>query len=532
MNDPAIAAEPRPMTPHAVERLVVYILAYPEVARAALAHLQPEDFLPESHFEMLWLCFREVSARPGVDGASFDVLDAAVRIRVVEAEPPLDPRLAAILLAGPESVGREATPGDPSTVIRRPGVLHEAFVAFDPADASPEYALGQLQRFLRERIVDACRRHVVDRPGGQAVGDALAALWATFGRLDRIGSLGRPLSRGLSDPLADAVPVETFPTGADCFDDFLGGFQAAGEVYYLQGEPKVGTTVQAVQLAVSAAEHFFARSLDGDTLKTAVIVHYDMTRAEIGRPVYARGARVSQRRQTYEIRRRKELSGRGALLEYEEAMYRSQGRLDLGDLPGERERVDEFTAGPGRAILSLDMSVPECVYVCGGVDGLACLLQEIRREGGSLGLVVVDYVGMAIRRTLPREGDDADGVTPALVRSYIREVVEKIAVPFEVPVWLIDKFHVENASSASVEELRIAHAAETRAAGEDADAAFCIEYGDELGVLRRISCVHSRRTDSAGRVRLTRLDWDLGRFRDDDRPGGMYGAAGAVAPEG
>ncbi len=131
-----------------------------------------------------------------------------------------------------------------------------------------------------------------------------------------------------------------------------------------------------------------------------------------------------------------------------------------------------------------------------------------------------------------REGDDVDGVRPALVRAFVREVVEKIAVPFDVPVWLIDKLHAESSPSTSVEELRIAHAAEALASGEGADAAFCIEYGDEPGMVRRISCVHSRRTDAVRRVRLARLDWGLGRFRDDDRPGGMDGAAGAVAPEG
>jgi len=526
--------EPR-MRPEMVAQLVVYLLAEPRVAQAASGLLAPMHFAVEPHFRILWERLQALIAAYGAGKVPYDAIMTSVAERIAEDPVPLASPLQAMLLATPDMVGAEMFPGDPSSLVARPGVIHHAYREYDPADAGPEFGIDVLRRFLSERaVVDEAVR-AVSRAGDRLPGDFRAAIRRVSDADARVQSIGMPTSYGFDSFPEEMEPIATFPTGVSYFDHFLDGGHAGGELYVLLGPQKAGKTFEAVELCVGAAEHFHATAAPGEAPRTAVLVTFELSFRELRYRVLARGADVMQTRLAKEINPRKgsDYSSRGALLPYEEEMYRRRGLLDFASLPGERERIARFNETAGRLVRVIDASGKDGNRNVGygGVDEIAGLLRQLEAEGRPPGLLVVDYINKAVRRQLGAQGKDDDRfVRPAILR-FITEAIDKVAAPFDIPVWLLQQYSAEGQEAKPTKKLRATNAAEARTVGENANAVFCMGTRDEETKVLRIGCDLCRRTDKAGQSRLIRLDYEWSRFRDVTSQFDVDDAEGVFIPK-
>ncbi|WP_165245543.1 hypothetical protein [Paludisphaera soli] len=170
-------------------------------------------------------------------------------------------------------------------------------------------------------------------------------------------------------------PAGRFGTGVPHLDALLGEGQAGGEVHLMVGPHYAGGSHHAVQVAIGGAGRLHAAHLAGGPMKAAYLASYQIPHEELGHRVFSCGAAVSWTRLLQGIAPGAErpCSTRGALLPYGEEMYRRRGESRLDDLPGEEERIREFTAGPGRALQALEMTGrgDGRWHRCGGVGELA-----------------------------------------------------------------------------------------------------------------------------------------------------------------
>lgn len=501
-----------------VDNLVVYLLAYPRVAQAAVADLDPAYFSAEPGYEVLWSVVKTLAAAYGVAGVTYDALLLAGNAAVAARNPPLPLPAWGRILATDEHVGVELVPGDPASALSRPGVVHYAYKEFDPADSSPEYGLDLLKRFIHERgVLDAVARlgaRVVDkRPG-----DFDAALRKLVDRQDRASSLGAPLVYGFDGFPDDPEPVATFPTGIDYLDWFLDGGQAGGEVYLLFGPYGSGKSFHASQLVVSAAERFHAEAGEGKPPRHAFLATYELSFAEFRPRFLSRGADVSMTRLVKEISRSRGVDYTTAadLLPYEEALYAAKQEVRPEYKVGERERIERFLAGPGRHAHVMDMTGKDGVRGrgFGGVDELVSTVRQLDAEGRKPGLLVIDYLHKAVRRQLDAADRDAVKYLRTGLMTFVVNVIDKIAAPFDIPVWMLGQYGAAGQEASPTKHLRATDAAESKTLLENCNAGFCLGTPDPETRVLRILCEKSRRSDKAGKTRLVKLDYETARFRD------------------
>lgn len=514
--------EPR-MGPNEVDNLVVYLLAYPRVAQAALADLVPEYFSAEPHYRILWSTMQGLIATYGVGAVPFDAAYMTVGSAVDSAATPLPISAWYQVMATPEHVGAEMIAGDSASIVQHPGVLYYAYKDFEAADASPDYGLDLLRRFVHERgVLDAAVRigsRAVDRRPGN-FDEALKRLVDLQGRVE---SIGTPLVHSFDEFPEDVEPVPVFSTGVSYLDYFLNGGHAGGEVYLLIGPQKAGKSFHASQIACASAQRFVRNAEAGAPLRHAYLATYELSFKEFKSRFYACGADVSQSRYLNEISKSKgiDYTTRGNLLPYEHDLYRDKKMFDFDRLPGERERIEEFMAGTGRAAHVFDMTGKDGARGrgYGGVEELAAMMRQLDAEGRKPGVLVVDYLHKAVRRQLDYAGKDPLKYLRPYLMDFVVKAIDKIAVPYDIPVWLLAQYSAEGQEARPTKKMKITNASEVKTLGENCNAAICMGTVDEESKVLQVTLDLCRRSDKAGKSRLAKLDYEMARFRDVT---GMY----------
>lgn len=522
MTQPAKAG-PAPSIPRMsadlVQHLVIYLLAVPRVATEAQKVLEPKHFNIEPHFEVLWGVVKALHASYGVGSVPFDALYLTVGEAIDQSPVPIMPALRALLLAMPDDIGRAVVEGVPdSPTVDRPGLLHYAYNSQDIGLLDPKYGIDLLKRFLEERSVLDVARRVLAGSEEAVPGDFETTITEVRDQLLRVRGVGRDVDIDFTAMPEEPEALIVEPTGIGYLDGLLGGGHVAEEVYMIFGPWKSGKSFAMIDLVESCAEQFYLQAQQGLPCKVAYYFSYELSKKEIKQRVAARGADISLRRLMYQIRKNSDYSRRGALLDYERAMYQAKGMLNVNELPGEFERYNTFAETVGQHVKAVDFrgaaSGFEDGQGSGGIDEIAGYLRQKVAEGKAPGMIVIDYTNRVVDSYLGARGKDFERFGRSEVIRFVRQCYPKLGIPFGIPVWLVQQYGKEGNETLPTKKLAASMAAESKTVGADINMCLCWGARDPESNVSQVVLDLTRRTENQGATRLVQLQADRARWVD------------------
>ncbi len=342
--------------------------------------------------------------------------------------------------------------------------------------------------------------------------DLLPELWA---RRERISTIRQPLSgRGYVDYDESEYAIDGVPlaTGVTYIDEIMLGGSRPGEVNVLLGPTGVGKTLLSLQMFTGAAAHTDAAVNAGDSESLLhVYVHYECPLAEIRMRALVCGAQIHCEHADAKAQGTYEYTSGGHVHEYEQ---RLEGVSGLG----EAERRSAFVQVMNEHAWFMDFSGNSTSGKSrgmGGVPEIAAALQAVQRQTGKkIGIVFVDWAGMAVRRYLDSKNKDESHQTAMLIK-YVDTLKREVADRFGAAVWVAHQIRGECNRWAPTKMPTKADAEYCRSFAVNAAYCFCMSTKDIATSACRIVADKTRR--SAPRVpAIMFIDGELGRMRFAD----------------
>jgi hypothetical protein len=294
----------------------------------------------------------------------------------------------------------------------------------------------------------------------------------------------------------------------------LGG-QVIGDVNGLIGTYGGGKTTALTQLVVMTGRYFLTQAeSSGKKPKLAVLITYEEPEDRIRPRCLACAARISKTRME-ELEDLGQLSRKGKLRDYELAMYRNDGKENYQELPGEYERYLAAKADLNLSMRIMDMRSGR--RGAGWIDELAAFLRRYQDQHDvEFGMIAIDYVNAMCRRHIKGIGKDVDRYLRHYAHETPLEAEEKLATPFQCPVWLAQQFNSEANKRSPTAKMSIADASEANTFGEN--LVFCVAFGtlDPKTSALQVHYVKSRRRGVQGRTGIVKLEGDMGRIVSAD----------------
>lgn len=483
-----------------LDDLIAHLLRVKSVFTAASQLLKPEffDTAAEPHLAALWLALCELATRYKRE-VPFMAIYRELQRRLADDPQALTPAQHAALLATPDAGGD--------------GLLYWAYHL--PRSAlSHDYGVELVRRFVVERGVV---HRVVRAAANPYLTDFRELLTETTQLLRTVDiSAEQSISAVRADwsqPL-----LKTFTTGHILLDEWLGGGQAAAEIYGLLAPYGTGKTTWVTYLAVAAAQHFQAKAAAARAagvaapLEYAVLATYEEPPTDLQIRVMSCAAAIDK--QTLEtMSSLASLSRRGDLKPYERQYYNDLARdeslqLDYTQLDGEYERFQRANQTLGNLRI-LDMT-----GASGGGDGyvdeLAGALAREVEQGRQPGWLGIDYVGAMASAHCIARNLDLDRHKRHYIGGFAKAARAMIGTPYGIPIWALHQFAGKTTGYSPTRRMHHADAAEAKNFAENLN--FCIcgsnltpEY---VGVLR---CTKARRAGTLEQTRLFKLHGALQR---------------------
>lgn len=319
-------------------------------------------------------------------------------------------------------------------------------------------------------------------------------------------SLAEPFPE--NDPLLDS-PVVRHPTGITTLDAYMHGGQSPGEVYGFCGPPGSCKTMVGIQLAVSAALYYQSAHTDKHTRPPIVyLVLWEGPIDFIKRRILSFCGNIDIRslEQGYD----KLSTCESNLKDYERAWYVSSAAFSGQKRLSEKERLEI-----AKKRLNVNLRIvnltgdgkyqASAALMCPGVKSIISRDQQSCGNCG-VGLIVLDYAGLAVRKYLAAHGRRMEELRHHLV-AWGGSAKAELAEPFSCPVWCLHQLGTEAASRPAGSLPKMTDSAEARNFLENMDFGFYVGVPnkDNLCV---VAMVKQRR---AGRMpeRIWQID---GRF--------------------
>lgn len=310
-----------------------------------------------------------------------------------------------------------------------------------------------------------------------------------------------------NDPLLHGAVIR-HPTGISTFDMYMQGGQSPGEVYGFCGPPGSCKTMVGIQLAVSAALYYQTLPSDKSSKPPMVyLVLWEGPMDYIKRRILSFCAEIDIRSLEQGFDRLS--TGEADLKDYERLRYASSAFTGQKRL-SERERLDiarkrlntnfriiDFTGQGGQQA--------QASLLCGGARAVIDKDQQQNDQCG-VGLIVLDYAGLAVRKYLAAHGRKMEELRHHLV-AWGGNAKAELAERFQCPVWCLHQLGTEAAARPAGSVPKMTDSAEARNFLENMDFGFYVGVPnkDNLCV---VAMVKQRR---AGRMpeRIWQID---GRF--------------------
>jgi RecA/RadA recombinase len=464
--------------------LFANLLRLPSLFVAARELVTPRQIgfgTKDSHYACLWQAALNVAQRhggtmPEHPAAARRQLDIEVR-RILDNDPEsfLSPTRDGLLGGGRHGAG----------------IIAFIYVLL-PEELCEKTGRDYFRRFLEERLVYDDMRQYVASWGHDVPHSLEPYLQKVQQRRAAISGLEADATFAPFPERRAFKPLRLFSTGVPFMDRLMNGGQAGGEAYTLMGPTKGGKTTLALQMAVQTALQFQRDAADGkgpllhvfyfsyeEPVEPRLLHRLWAHLAQIDYDVLDNGLEfTSQEKKDYRP--------------YEHERWGAQLSRGL-PVPGEKERFAKACELLGnRNFWSVDFSGAVPGQGAGGVPEALAVLLRARDAGKHVGMIVIDYTGLAVQRMLV-SGRFSRGFKQsdefALIQSFPYEVVCQIAGPFNCACWVLHQLH---GSESLKDPTAPMHHARARGSRNFADnAAFAFELGN---LDPNTSCVWLHRT--------------------------------------
>lgn len=289
-----------------------------------------------------------------------------------------------------------------------------------------------LETFLRERtIIDPLKKFIVDSGEGNPLN--------LRGMLRKLEEQELKITAVKTNPISNAFPdnwrpkpVQLIPTGVPFLDSFMGG-QAGGEAYGILGPTGVGKTSLGIMLAVEGSKYEQFNRPPAEIGHWYFISYESSVESDIRLRVLSYAAQIKRDI----LFSGEKLSVTGDLKDYERIKWNDAYQAGLS-VPGETERLNSASyLRKNLWLVDMSGSLEENPKIgSGGVQEIVDYLALEQDSGKRIAGVVIDYVGIAVKRFMSNNGVGYD-----LLRHYIGgygdEARMRIAARFKCPVWLL-----------------------------------------------------------------------------------------------
>lgn len=307
-------------------------------------------------------------------------------------------------------------------------------------------------------------------------------------------------------------PVTRYPTGIPTLDSYMNGGQIPTEVYGFCGPPGSCKTMVGIQLAVEAAKFWQTQVDDPERCPRVYLVLWEGPLDYIKRRILSYAAEVAI--DSLEQGKDALSTHPGNLKPYELEMYRDQAFSGQKRL-SEKERLEIARKRLNRNFRILDFTGGGAYQAasCQMCQGVKMVIDQDQQSNGNpgVGMIVLDYAGLAVRKYLNAHGRRADELRHHLV-AWGGLAKALLAETYRCPVWCLHQLGTEAAARSPGAIPKMTDSAEAKNFLENMD------FGFYVGVPTRenlcvLSMVKQRR---AGRMpeRIWLIDGRLNRIMD------------------
>jgi hypothetical protein len=316
-------------------------------------------------------------------------------------------------------------------------------------------ALKYVQRFLEESV----QRDLQKSVSSQTAVELPALLEAVTKRVQAIQSISTgEIDVPFPEDLTKMEAIEKHSTGCEFLDRYMGGGQAAREVYGFCAPYGVCKTTLCIQLAVNRArfeQSEWRKNGKKGPLPIVYVFFYESEKQAVLPAALAYAANVE--RVIIEDGRWGDMST-SEKKNYKKYEYRDYaGQFESGiTVKGERERLEVAKKQLNRNLRLLDFSggIPEYQEVAGQyIEGIVSLIErdQILKGRPGVSAVFLDYAGAIADRHCSAKNLDMSKNLRFLIGKMPMRLKNQIAVPMKCPVWVMHQLGTEaNSKQAGV----------------------------------------------------------------------------------
>lgn len=393
--------------------------------------------------------------------------------------------------------------------------LLELAFSIDEAALNKKVAMRYAARMLEEYVQRSIQRHTSQ--------GSLVNLPDVLDMFKTELEVAKTLDQGEAKPffpedIGQLKPIVIEPSGVPWLDYYMGGGMAKREVYGFLGPYGSCKTTLAVMLAINRVKYEQYKLAQQGLTGPYPIVYLVAWEEE--------SEQLQLRAISYEARVHKDslngedwlsrLSSEGNYKPYERAIYKK--KLSEGQrVFGERERIRAAMRMLNKNLVNLDFTGAWAPYREASTqlgDGVAQVIAADQDFRGSPGvsMVVLDYAGAAAERAISARNLDYDRNLRHFIGKMPINCKNKIAIPFDCPVWIMHQTGTEAQSRSSGSIPKPTDAAEARNFLEN------LNFGFLLGTVTAeqtcgLAC-HKQRRAAKLPPKVLQIDGSFARVHD------------------
>lgn len=404
-----------------------------------------------------------------------------------------------------------------------PGLLLDKIFLAPEEELNTARSKEYLQLLLQERLVqNSLRDFVVATSHGVSMNFEEILQGTLRKHKEIMASDLNPLS-SIAPEGWEPRPLEFRDTGIGYFNRVLGGGAVGGEVYGILAPTGGGKTTQAVQLICAFAEAEVGKKMlaeaQGEQYEPmhAVLFHYEASLDEARGRVWSCLSKVHiDTIRNYDPETLSSTRNGVPFKQYEHELFRDVWQFaDPATREGELERIQRCVPlhAPYMHLVDMGDTRQDPKRGKGYVQEIADYIERwLVNQGKKVGLVVIDYAGVCVKRHIAYTGKSHEQLRH-LLGDFGDNAKEAIALKFDVPVFVYHQTTFAETKRSPAAKLHHSDSAEAKNFGENMAFCFCLGVATEQEKCLQMHTSKARRTTGHPPV-LLRISGKTSRLED------------------